>query len=78
MDLTHIFLAILSGIGIVLVFLSQRSAQRSQERLAAIMERLDQNQARIADHTRLIAEFVARNEALTKAVLLQFQPREQH
>jgi len=78
MDITHLFLALLSAFGIVLIFLSQQSAQRSQERLAAIMARLDENQARITDHTRHIAEIAARNEALTRAVLLQVQPREQH
>ncbi len=78
MDITHLLLALLSIASVVIIVVEQRSARRSQEHIAAIMERIDQNQARIADHTRHIADIAARNETLTHAVLLQFQTQEKH
>jgi len=78
MDITHLFLAMLSLASVVIIVVEQRSARRSQEHIAAIMERIDQNQTRLADHTRHIAEIAARNETLTHAVLLQLHTQENH
>jgi hypothetical protein len=85
MDLTHLLLALLSVATVVIIVVEQRSARRSQEHLAAIMERIDQNQARLAEHTRHTAELAAiaaqtaaRNGQLTMAVLQQFHVQGHH
>src|SRR5206468_12661904 len=76
-------------LSLFLTFLDRRDARRTQREIAAVLDRIEQSQERIADHTRHIADLVAhsadlvartaelaaRNETLTPAVVLQVTGR---
>jgi len=90
MDVTHLLIVSLLLLSLFLTFLDRRDARRTQREIAAVLDRIEQSQERIADHTRHIADLVAhsadlvartaelaaRNETLTRAVLLQVTGRE--
>ena len=83
MDATHLLITGLLLISLLLTFLDRRDARRTHREIAAVLERIEQGQERMADHTRHIADLVARtaelaarNETLTRAVLLQVTGRE--
>ena len=83
MDVTHLLIVGLLLLSLFLTFLDRRDARRTYREIAAVLERIEQGQERMADHTRHIADLVARtaelaarNETLTRAVLLQVTGRE--
>jgi hypothetical protein len=84
-DVTHLLVIALLIFSLVLAVLDRRDARRTHREISAVLERIEQGQERMADHTRHIADLVvrttelaARNEALTRAVLLQVTGRETH
>lgn len=78
MDLTHVFLAITSLSGVVLVFVGLQESGQSQKQFADILRRISADQARIADHTRHIAELAVTNIKLAESILLQFDQKTSH
>jgi len=90
MDVMHLLSIGLIITVLFLILLDRRDARQMQRDTEAILARIEQGQERIADHTRHIADLVARateqaartaeldarNETLTRAVLLQVTGRE--
>jgi hypothetical protein len=85
MDFSLTLLGLMALATVLLVAYSIRSVQRSEERIATILERIEQNQGRMADHTRHIAELAAEgiklatlNTKIAEGILRQFREGSVH